>query len=114
MPMVTPCCYPGCPVLLDGVGSYCPEHKRKRQHRPSSAERGYDNVWRRCRDGYIQEHPVCEGQYVCNGMPAEEVDHIVPIEEGGERLDHANLQSLCGACHKHKTYHMDKSSFGGV
>jgi 5-methylcytosine-specific restriction protein A len=34
---------------------------------------------------------------------AVEVDHIVPIREGGARLDANNLQPLCHTCHSRKT-----------
>jgi HNH endonuclease len=30
----------------------------------------------------------------------EEVDHIIPLVDGGPRLDMDNLQSLCWQCHK--------------
>lgn len=33
---------------------------------------------------------------------AEEVDHIVPLDEGGSN-DWGNLQGLCEPCHKAKT-----------
>jgi len=32
-----------------------------------------------------------------------EVDHIVPVSEGGHPFDPANLQTLCEECHKDKT-----------
>ena len=35
--------------------------------------------------------------------PAQMVDHIVPINKGGARLDIENLQSLCNACHARKS-----------
>ena len=34
---------------------------------------------------------------------ATDVDHIVPIADGGAPLDQANLQSLCHECHSRKT-----------
>jgi 5-methylcytosine-specific restriction protein A len=34
--------------------------------------------------------------------PAEEVDHIVPLEDGGTNHDE-NLRSLCRACHRART-----------
>ena len=37
------------------------------------------------------------------GNPAEEVDHIQEIWEGGPEFDLANLQSLCHECHVSKT-----------
>lgn len=34
---------------------------------------------------------------------AQMVDHIRPINDGGAKLDDANLQSLCFSCHNRKT-----------
>jgi 5-methylcytosine-specific restriction endonuclease McrA len=34
---------------------------------------------------------------------AKELDHIRPLNEGGERLDPANVQPLCKDCHTLKT-----------
>ena len=31
------------------------------------------------------------------------VDHIVPINKGGAKLDIGNLQSLCNLCHNRKS-----------
>lgn len=44
-------------------------------------------------------------RYLCAscGDPATEVDHIIPVGEGGARKDPGNLQSLCSPCHKTKT-----------
>jgi 5-methylcytosine-specific restriction protein A len=36
-------------------------------------------------------------------QPANVVDHIVPVKQGGERFDRSNLQSLCVPCHNAKT-----------
>lgn len=38
----------------------------------------------------------------CRGV-ANEVDHIVPVADGGARLDPANLRASCGWCNKHRT-----------
>jgi 5-methylcytosine-specific restriction protein A len=36
-------------------------------------------------------------------VAAYHVDHIIPIESGGDERDHGNLQSLCHSCHSQKT-----------
>jgi 5-methylcytosine-specific restriction protein A len=36
-------------------------------------------------------------------VAARVVDHVVPIKDGGARLDWANLESLCVPCHNRKT-----------
>ena len=46
-----------------------------------------------------------EGRYSCAncGAYAKEVDHIVPLHQGGELMDRENLQLLCRRCHIQKT-----------
>ena len=45
--------------------------------------------------------PVCQAKgYTVAGV---EVDHIVPISQGGSLMDRANLQHLCVPCHEAKT-----------
>ena len=45
--------------------------------------------------------PVCQAQgYTVAGA---EVDHIVPLSQGGSLMDRANLQHLCVLCHEAKT-----------
>jgi 5-methylcytosine-specific restriction endonuclease McrA len=44
---------------------------------------------------------------VCAGDAAVEVDHIMSIANGGERLDQDNLQSTCKRCHSWKTRTID-------
>lgn len=35
--------------------------------------------------------------------PAEHVDHIIPVNQGGDFWDAMNHQSLCASCHSAKT-----------
>lgn len=65
-----------------------------RRRRGSAAQRGYDRQWRKVRDAFLARHPLCE----C-GQGASIVDHVVPINQGGRRLDESNLRSVCTACH---------------
>ena len=71
--------------------------------RGTAHRRGYGRRWRRLRDAYLAEHPLCE---VCeaNGklVAADVVDHIQPIRLGGED-EWENLQSLCRSDHAKKT-----------
>ena len=59
-----PCSHPGCPKLTDG--RFCEEHakaeaKRYEQYdRDPETRRRYGRVWKRIRDSYVQQHPVCE------------------------------------------------------
>lgn len=54
--------------------------------------------WKRTRDRQLFDHPLCE----C-GAIATDVDHIVPIEWGGDKWAPANLSSKCASCHGKKT-----------
>ena len=40
--------------------------------------------------------------------PADVVDHITPIKQGGAELDESNLQGLCHKCHNKKTYYENR------
>ena len=102
-----PCTSPGCPALVTGRWSRCEKHLTPRYRnggkRPSASAQGYDRKWRRLRSWFLSqpENAICcwteEGRRCW--QPATVVDHIVPIKEGGERLDPDNLRGLCAACH---------------
>jgi len=107
-----PCTYPGCGVLVRRTEPgfprcprhpYAPRPERQPDARANAGERGYDADWRKLRAWYLARHPVCEIRIRCSGDPATEVDHIVPLVDGGDRLDQANLQATCRACHRSKT-----------
>ena len=98
-----PCGYPGCPNLTDG--QYCEEHRVQERRKYDKYERSpmvnktYGRAWKRIRDRYAAQHPLCEqclkeGRYT----PVEEVHHILPISKGGTH-DEENLMSLCQSCH---------------
>jgi 5-methylcytosine-specific restriction protein A len=82
----------------------CPacRHRRNRQ-RGTPADRGYDQAWRLLRlkilirDGWQCQlrRPGCIGK-------ATEVDHIVPLSKGGQRLDASNAQAACKPCNSGK------------
>ena len=98
-----PCSYPGCPNLSDQ--QYCEVHRKvaRRQYdkyeRSPQVNKTYGRAWKRIRDRYAAQHPLCEqclkeGRYA----PVEEVHHILPISKGGTH-DEENLMSLCQSCH---------------
>ena len=106
-----PCKHPGCPGLTHG--DYCEKHaaiyaglprarkpKRAKDPRPGIYQReGYGPAWRKIRSRYLKEHPICE---YCGSRPATQVDHRIPLEEGGGH-DDWNLAAACQACHNRKT-----------
>ena len=64
--------------------------------------RGQGDTWRRRRDYYLREHPICavEG---CR-LLASVVDHIVPIAEAPTlEWDVSNWQALCSEHHQVKS-----------
>lgn len=71
--------------------------------RPSRDKQYYSRQWQRVSKLYRQQHPLCEE---CERQgritPAELVDHIVPVADGGDMWSWDNLQSLCAACHNKK------------
>jgi 5-methylcytosine-specific restriction protein A len=105
-----PCRHPGCPALVTGQGSRCPQHARAKSQafdaqRGTPDERGYGQNWRRLRKMVLAENPLCADPFnVHEGRPvvATDVDHIRAKRDGGTD-DVTNLQSLCHACHSRKT-----------
>lgn len=106
-----PCRYPGC-VELVRDGSYCEKHQKQTdaqydQRRGSAASRGYGARWRKLRKMFLASHPLCGDPFGHHAeenrlVPATEVDHIKPKQQGGtDRWE--NLQALCKPCHSLKT-----------
>lgn len=101
------------------------EPKRIRMRKPrgtsvkSLAEGQYGRRWARMAKAYLREHPVCycgwwrywDGQRIQQNRdstagtvaPAVLVDHIRPINAGGEMWEPENWQALCLECHAAKT-----------
>lgn len=118
----TICRHPGCGKLIDAPG-YCEPHtkaaeKRKEEadkRRGSSHARGYDWKWRKAREAFLREHPLCrEHERRGQVAAATVVDHIVP-HKGNQTLfwDRRNWQPLCATCHSAKTAAED-GGFGNV
>jgi len=60
--------------------------------------------WRRNRGRYIKKNPLC---VVCQAEgkinAGHVVDHITPINEGGEKYKWFNLQTMCHSHHNQKS-----------
>ena len=101
-----------CPKRAVNSAGYCEDHERKEvssrfarnKRRASSDDRSehhsfYNSqLWRNMRRMHLHKEPVCQS---C-GIPGDMVDHIIPMHEGGDRLDPFNLQTLCNRCHAKK------------
>lgn len=85
----------------------CADHTRARDlARGTRIERGYGGDWPRLRREFLAALPWC----AC-GSPATEVDHVVPIRDGGAPREVGNLQPLCGVCPRRKTAADDRRHF---
>lgn len=94
----TRCSEPGCYELT--TAGRCEEHKRKAWANRSKAwGSGSTRKWREARRRQLVHEPDCRR---C-GARATQVDHIVPLSEGGSMWDPANWQSLCESCHDVKS-----------
>lgn len=81
------------------------------ERRGTSAERGYDGAWVKFRKYIISiRPPVCVwagcGHAGVDGDGTMHLDHIVPLTEGGARLDPDNVRWLC---HHH---HSQREGYG--
>lgn len=109
------CAEPGCAVLV--ASCRCPQHQTARyrqieRQRGTATQRGYDASWRRVRENVLRrDRHICR---VCHERPATEVDHITPMHRGGERLNPANLQAICGRCHDDKTARENSERVGST
>jgi 5-methylcytosine-specific restriction enzyme A len=72
---------------------YRAKYLEEKYGKPS--ERGYDHAWRKLKDALLLSQPEC----AC-GRPSQVVHHVVPLKQGGERLDPANCAVLCASCHQ--------------
>lgn len=105
-----PCRAAGCAAMIPEDEYYCHGHRHlnktgwdakvKRDHQQFYHTKG----WTRTSKVYRQQHPICV-HCKAEGIirPADVVDHIVPIQDGGEMFDWDNLQSLCHSHHNSKT-----------
>jgi len=66
------------------------------------------SAWRTLRQQKLLKDPYC----VECGKPGEMVDHIKRIEEGGGKLEWANLQTMCNHCHNVKRAKEKNAKYG--
>lgn len=97
----TPCGHRGCPELSHD--HYCLKHKRQETRREVRGRREKLKIystaqWRKLRLIHLRREPLC----VLCGAAGHTVDHIVPIEQGGESFSMDNLQTMCFDCHQVK------------
>lgn len=92
---------PAKPPLFRPAGWQPPKPWARSRFAPDQRKRG--RAGQRDRAQVLTEEPLC-----CNCLEAgktvasDEVDHIVPLSEGGTDV-RANKQGLCTPCHKAKS-----------
>ena len=108
------CNYPECRELIDMKHTYCKDHgvSKDNHYRKYNRDKDRDKFyhskkWKHKRLEVMQEYQgLCQecksqGQIV----PADVVDHIVELLDGGDELDNDNLIPLCHYHHNIKTRH---------
>jgi len=61
-------------------------------------------TWRKLSRLHREQYPLCQVCQAAGRVAASQViDHIVPIKDGGARLNEANLLALCKHCHDRKS-----------
>lgn len=103
MPITIKCSVSGCFNARP-----CRQHAAKQQERRGSAwSRGYDNHWKRYREIFLRNHPLCR-ECAKDGKlaPATDVDHIKSVRNGQDDplfWEPSNHQPLCHRHHSQKT-----------
>ena len=74
----------------------------------------YDSpAWRTTRKIVREDEPLC--RYCLEkglAVDTEEIDHILPINQGGNAYERDNLQGLCTPCHRAKSRDESKQGRG--
>lgn len=115
-----PCLHPLCKKLVHFSERYCETHRKQvhkqvDERRGSAHSRGYTGEWKRAREAYLRDNPLCVHCRADHCItPATVVDHVVP-HKGNMRLfwDQNNWQALCKMHHDRKTATED-GGFGRV
>ena len=63
----------------------------------------YDSQMWRGKDGIRKQRLAIDPFCIYCNAPAEDVDHINPINNGGDPFDLENTQSMCKRCHARKS-----------
>jgi 5-methylcytosine-specific restriction enzyme A len=103
------CSHSGCPNPPTGKGR-CDVHRkpieRERSRRRRQATNGTykTKMWQRRRMQVFSRDPFCMDGRVCGGKaPSMELDHQVPLDQGGAPYAMDNLRGTCADCHQLKT-----------
>ncbi len=114
------CSEPYCPNIAHPTGrGKCLEHRRRyereRSRRRREATKGVykRKRWAMRRKQAFERDPQCawvfEDGTRCDRL-GEELDHVVPLEAGGDAYSAKNLQLLCAEHHRAKTAQENRSA----
>ena len=77
------------------------EAKKKAKRRNEKSEQFYNSTkWRRFSKRNLAKNPFCA---ICQNI-ATDSDHIERWQEGGDKFNPDNIQSLCKKCHGLKSW----------
>jgi 5-methylcytosine-specific restriction protein A len=112
---------PTCPNFQGECATHGTPAQRSDKARGTAQERGYDSRWATYSKRFRDAHPVCgmradgsmdrvNSRCVQEGRttPAECVDHVVPMSQGGSKWDAANHCSLCIPCNTWKASTLER------
>lgn len=93
---------------IERTSRKCWEHKSETKKGTFSRDASFYHTpaWRKCRAAFIAAHPLCQCEDCAKRLvplPAQHVDHIIPIKDGGDPLSYENLQALNARCHNKKS-----------
>ena len=99
-----PCLEPTCPEPASYRGR-CGAHTttRNRETRSRNVKVYSSLKWERTRAQQLAEHPLCQCDDPECFEIATDVDHRIPIDQGGDVWAFSNLRSLAHACHSRIT-----------
>lgn len=103
-----PCSYVRCPELT--TERFCQAHKKQYdRERGSSKSRGYDAKWRKARELFLAQNPLCVHCMSNNRLTAATVVDHITAHKGDRALfwDKKNWQPLCKKHHDQKTVKED-------
>jgi len=112
MPMKPPvaCSYMKCSnTVVAGKGGLCEIHRKQAYKEYAKTRDDKEAIaiysskkWKLARkQALFRDDGWCVH---CKEVPADLVDHIKEIKDGGSPYDLDNLQSLCKSCHNKKTF----------
>jgi 5-methylcytosine-specific restriction protein A len=97
------CHISNCPDLSVEQSGFCEEHLKERnrqqdKNRGTSTERGYGYGWRKLREWYLTEHPLCVECERAGVVSAATLIHHIDRDTSNNQ--ESNLKALCADCHQ--------------